>query len=118
MRETVTYKATKSMQELARQAVAIQDAANPLAVIELIKKIAVHFIFEAPEQPYSGSRAAVQNPVAVAVLNKLNDLAGNQQSQFLAFDACKRLSRGEDVTWLVDDTNHAYLLNCDALTEA
>ena len=51
------------------------------------------------EQKYVGSDMAAQNPISIAVLNKLNHLAGLDQSRVECFGAILDLADGTDVEW-------------------
>ena len=96
---SVTIKATETVQELAQKALDIQDAANGLAVANFLIEVQRHFREWPNGQEQAGSEMSVQNPVSVAVLNKLNHLAAVDQDRTDCFDACEELARGEDVEW-------------------
>ena len=77
-KEFVMIAATEAVRQLAQKAIDIQDASNP-----------------------RGSDMCVQNPISIAVLNKLNDLAGLEQSRTECFSVCMELAAGNDQEWEV-----------------
>lgn len=99
----VSIKATDEVKKLAAKASEIQDACNPLAVTNFLLTLQRHFLDGREHgQDYSGSDFALQNPVAVAVLNKLNHLADTEQSKTECFTACMDLAEGKDVEWEIN----------------
>jgi len=104
--ETVTIKATPEAVKLARTALQIQDACNPLAVANQLEVTQRHFRDGTSQgQKYGGSDMGLQNPVSIAILNKLNDLAGLEQSRTDCFDACQKLAEGDDADWEINFLN-------------
>jgi hypothetical protein len=96
-------KATDDVKTLAAKATEIQDACNPLAVANFLLTVQRHFLDGREHgQQCGGSDIAIQNPVALAVLNKLNHLAELDQSRTECFTACMDLAEGEDVEWEVN----------------
>ncbi|NLS97533.1 MAG: hypothetical protein GXX96_35790 [Planctomycetaceae bacterium] len=99
----VSIKATDEARKLAAKATEIQDACNPLAVTNFLLTVLRHFLDGREHgQEYSGSDFALQNPVSIAVLNKLNHLADTEQSKTECFTACMDLADGRDVEWEVN----------------
>jgi hypothetical protein len=101
--ETVTIKATEKLQALAKTACEIQDAANPLAIVRFLDEV-IRYWYDAVSdgQKYCGSDISLQNPVTVAVLNKLESLAHMEQSApngagSIYFVKCMDLAEGQDV---------------------
>lgn len=99
----ITVKATEEVQKLADTAMAIQDAVNPRAIVGQLKTTMAHFNSHGGNgQEMTGSDMALQNPVSLAILNKLNDLAGINQERTECFTACYDLSEGKDVEWEIN----------------
>jgi hypothetical protein len=101
--EVVTIKATEAVQKMAEQALAIQDACNPLPILAFLSEVEKHFRQdEEREQERSGTDMGHQNPIALALLNKLNDLAQLDQTRTDCFTACHDLQEGRDVAWPIN----------------
>ena len=99
----VSIKATDEVKKLAAKAWEIQDASNPLAVANFLLTVQRHFLDGREHgQQCGGSNFAIQNPVALTVLNKLNHLAELEQSRTECFTACMDLAEGKDVEWEVN----------------
>lgn len=98
----VVNKATEKVRQLAQKASDIQDACNSRAVARFLIEVQDYFSEPGQGQQYCGSAMAAQNPVSVAVLNKLNHLAGLEQSRERCFDAVMDLAEGKDVDWEID----------------
>jgi hypothetical protein len=102
--EVVTIKATDTVKALAAKANMIQDACNSRAVARFLLEVQDHFAKDTSEtgQKFTGGDMAAQNPVSVAVLNKLNHLAGLEQSKTDCFVAVLDLADGKDVDWPIE----------------
>lgn len=94
-------KATDTVKKLAAKASQIQDACNSRAVARFLMEVQEHFCEDTSKtgQPQCGSDMAARNPVSIAVLNKLNHLAGLEQSRVDCFSAIMDLAEGKDVEW-------------------
>ena len=90
------------VRRLAKKAFDIQDACNSRAVARFLTEVQDHFSEVGQGQQFCGSSMAAQNPVSIAVLNKLNHLAGLEQSRERCFDAIMDLAEGKDVDWEID----------------
>ena len=100
--EKVTIKATEEVRKLAGLAIECQDACNQIAVASLLQKIQRHFADGTSNgQVFGGSDMASQNPLTVAVINKLCHLAEMDQSRNNSYDACFDLREGVDVEWMI-----------------
>jgi hypothetical protein len=102
MKETVTIVATETVRKLAQKAMDIQNASNPRGVHTFLGEVMTHFSQTDNGQKYTGSAMAGQNPVTIAVLNKLNDLARSTQGRTDSFVVCMDLADGKDCEWEVD----------------
>lgn len=102
--EVVKIKATDTVRTLAEKANRVQDACNSRAVARLLMDVQEYFSKDTKEtgQRYCGGDMAAQNPVSVAVLNKLNHLAGMEQSKTDCFVAILDLADGKDVDWEIE----------------
>ena len=103
-KETITFKATETLQALAKKAVEIQDACNALAVTNFLMDVQRYFRNEAVAdgQKYAGGDMAIQNPVSITVINKLEHLAKMEQGRPMAMVKCMELADGNDVEWEID----------------
>ena len=112
MTEQVTIKATETTIKLAKEAVKIQNACNPLAITRFLERAIYYWTGmgnheqlrkKALEdgQKYSGSDMAMQNPITVAIINKLCDLGFMEQSEphgeVQTYIKCMELAEGKDV---------------------
>jgi hypothetical protein len=95
--ESVQIVATEQVKKLAQKAMDIQSASNPRAVANLLSETMSHFCDTGNGQKTWGSDLALQNPVSLAFLNKLNDLAGCEQSKTDCFCHCMDLTEGKNV---------------------
>jgi hypothetical protein len=95
-KQLVKIVATDAVRKLAQKAMDIQDACNPRGVQNFLKEVMDHFASGGNGQSMHGSDICVQNPVSLAVLNKLNDLAGLDQSKTTCFMVCMDLADGID----------------------
>jgi len=100
-KEFVMIAATEAVRQLAQKAIDIQDASNPRGVQNYLKDVMAHFCESGNGQKFCGSDMCVQNPISIAVLNKLNDLAGLKQSRTECFSVCMELAAGTDQEWEV-----------------
>ena len=100
-RRDMTIKATDEVQKLAEKAMAIQDACNPLPVANFLIECQQHFRNNNGQEHW-GSCMGLQNPISLAVLNKLNSLARLEQTRTDCFSACMDLQNGRDVPWYID----------------
>lgn len=85
--QTVKFIATPDIQKLAQKAMDIQFSCDPRPVGKLLSELILSI--------------GLQNPVTTAVQNKLNDLAGLEQTRCEYFTACLDLIDGVDVDWTV-----------------
>lgn len=99
--ESVTIKATEAVKEFAKKAMEIQEACNPLPIIAFLLEVQQHFC-NAMDQDRQGTDMGHQNPIALSVLNKLNDLAQLDQTRTDCFTACYDLQEGRDVAWSIN----------------
>jgi hypothetical protein len=103
---SVVIRANERVKVLAQEALDLQDACNPLAVAHSLVKSMRYFngIESDNRQEFYGSDYAGQNPVTVAILDKLCSLASHPMGADYTgqddFHACERLSRGVDVEWV------------------
>lgn len=102
MAEVVKIKATDTVRQLAQKAHDIQDACNSRAVARFLIEVQDHFSEGGNGQEFCGSAMAAQNPVSIAVLNKLNHLAGLEQSRQDCFSVILDLAEGKDANWEID----------------
>lgn len=100
--EVVTIKATKAVQKMAADALDIQDASNPLPILHFLLEVEKHFRDSESGQYQYGTDMGHQNPLAIAVLNKLNDLADMDQTRTDCFTALVDLKEGRDVDWPIN----------------
>jgi hypothetical protein len=107
-KEFVKIVATEAVRQLAQKAIDIQDASNPRGVQNYLKDVMAHFSESGSRmgltwngQKYCGSDMCIQNPISIAVMNKLNDLAGLEQSRTECFSVCMELAAGNDQEWEV-----------------
>jgi len=101
--ETIKIKATEEARRLARLALDVQDACNPVPLCSLLLETQKHFrVGHIHGQEFGGTDIGLQNPVSLSLLNKLNDLAGLGQSRTECFTACQELADGNDVHWSVN----------------
>jgi len=100
--QVVNVKATDEVKAMAEKALAIQDACNPLPVINFLLEVEKHFRSADNGQDSYGTDMGHQNPISLAVLNKLNDLARLDQTRTDCFTACHDLQEGRDVDWPID----------------
>jgi hypothetical protein len=95
--------ASPKLREYAQKALDIQDACNPRAVChflrQLISELSDDQVVDGEDR---GPDIGLQNPVTLAVLNKLNDLAGLEQTRCECFTACYDLAEGTDVNWVIN----------------
>lgn len=101
--EVITFKPTETVRKLAEKANRIQDACNSRAVAHFLLEVQEHFsdAKDTNAQSYCGGDMAAQNPISIAVLNKLNDLAGLSQDRTDCFVAILDLAEGKEVQWEV-----------------
>jgi hypothetical protein len=95
-KEMVKIVATETVRKLAQKAMDIQNACNPRGVQNFLKEVMDHFSTTGNGQKFCGSDMCIQNPISLAVLNKLNDLAGLEQSKTDCFCVCMDLADGKD----------------------
>jgi hypothetical protein len=100
-KELVKFVATDEVRRLAKKANDIQDASNPRGVHNFLGEVMAHFSNTGNGQKHSGSDMCCQNPISIAVLNKLNHLSGLDQTRTDCFSAIMDLADGRDVDWEV-----------------
>jgi hypothetical protein len=99
-KEKVTIKATEAVQKWASDAMQIQDACNARAVTNFLAKVMDYFS-DVTSNGHGGLDIAAQNPITVAIINKLCHLAQMEQSLTPSFDACGELAAGRNVEWTI-----------------
>lgn len=102
--ELITFKPTETVRKLAAKANQIQDACNSRAVARFLIEVQDHFSDdkESNDKGYCGGDMAAQNPISIAVLNKLNDLAGLEQTRTDCFVAILDLAEGKEIQWEIN----------------
>lgn len=96
----IEFYATEKTRKLAQQALDIQDACNPIAVLSFLLEVEKYYrvMPEENSRSLSGSDVAHQHPVSLCVLNKLNDLASFcQTTSTHCFEHAAELASGNNV---------------------
>lgn len=103
-KETVVFLPTPEVKALAQKALDIQSACNGLAVTHFLTEVQRFFRNDRTtnKQNYCGGDLGNQNPVTVAILNKLNDLALLEQSRTECFTYLYDLVDGKEVSWEIN----------------
>lgn len=101
-KEMVVIKATCTVARLANRAMMIQNAVNSLPIANFLIDVMEHFRNGNVGQNHAGNDFGLQNPISLSLLNKLNDLAGMEQSKTDCFNALTELGNGNDVEWEIN----------------
>jgi len=88
----MTFDVDETIQRLASQAMEIQDACNVVAVSNFLVQVTSTLL------SYDrGGDWVREHPITRAVINKLNHLAGLEQSRTECFSYCLELERGNPI---------------------
>lgn len=89
----IEVKATPEVVAMAKNAIAIQDAANPIPVINALHAATKHFVLE------YGTSFGLNNPISRILLSKVNQFCMPWDSWCqTSFELTKSLSEGKDIT--------------------
>jgi hypothetical protein len=92
---TVQLKADPSLQALAREAIAIQNACNGCGLAQRFAAVMVELIHHPQSQ---GTGWANQHPVTKLWIDKFTSLARMPQSlECVSYEQVEKLARGEEV---------------------